>query len=149
MTKKQNIILSANLIVYLSILVWIALINTTFVALNTYIDPNSLFFVPLGLYTYVFLEKNSIAQRFGMIVATSLLFELAPYILASRATDIIDLTNNIISGVLGLVICYAAKKVLKERFKKTAVATSLLYTLAMVAIMLFVHLHPNHFIPIY
>lgn len=97
-------------------------------------------FVPLGLYFGVLLEKNSMIQKIGLVFATSLLFEITQYILAVGATDIMDLISNTIGGGVGLALCFAARKILKEHFNKVALAASVLCTLAMAAVVLFVQL---------
>lgn len=158
MTKKQNGIIIANLVVYLLILVWVVLFHATLETLNSAFDPdfrvinlylyfngiesilNVLVFVPLGLYFGVLLDKNSMIQKVGLVAAASLLLEITQYILAVGATDIMDLISNTIGGGVGLAICFAARKVLKEHFNKVAVAASILCTLAMVAIVGFVPL---------
>ncbi|MBQ8953309.1 MAG: VanZ family protein [Clostridia bacterium] len=158
MTKKQNGIIITNLVVYLLMLVWVVLFHATLESLNIAFDPdfrsislyfyfngresilNVLIFVPLGLHFGVLFDKNSMVQKVGMVVATSLLLEIMQYILAMGATDIMDLINNTIGGALGLSICSVARKVLKERFNKVAVVASVLCTLATVGIVLFVSL---------
>lgn len=158
MTKKQRGIIITNLVVYLLILVWVVLLHATFETLNSAFDPdfrginlylyfngiesmlNVLIFVPLGLYFGVLFAENSIARKVGMVVATSLLFEITQYVLAVGTTDVMDLINNTIGGGLGLAICFAARKVLKERFNRAALTASVLCTLVVVAIMLFVPL---------
>lgn len=158
MTKKHNGIIIANLVVYLLILVWVVLFHATLETLNSAFDPdfrainlylyfngiesilNVLIFVPLGLYFGVLLEKNSMIQKIGLVFATSLLFEITQYILAVGATDIMDLISNTIGGGVGLALCFAARKILKEHFNKVALVASVLCTLAMAAVVLFVQL---------
>lgn len=158
MTKKKNGIIFTNLVVYLLILIWVVLFHATLETLNSAFDPdfrtinlylyfngvesilNVLIFVPLGLYFGVLFEKNSIVQRVGMVVATSLLFEITQYMLAVGATDIMDLISNTIGGGAGLAICFFARKILKEHFNMLALVASVLCTLVMVVIVLFVPL---------
>lgn len=158
MTKKQNGVIIANLVAYLLILVWVVLFHATLETLNSAFDPdyrainfylyfngresilNMLVFVPLGLYFGVLFENKSNVQKIGMVVVTSLLFEVTQYILAVGASDIMDLIFNTIGGGIGLAICSVARKVLKEHFNKVALGASVLCTLVMVVIVLFVPL---------
>ncbi len=156
MTKKQRGVLVTNLVAYLLMLVWVVLFHATLETLHSAFDPdfcsinlypyfngmesilNGLIFVPLGLYLGVLFEGNAVARNVGLVVAVSFLLEIAQYILAVGATDVMDLINNTIGGALGLAICYAAKRILKKHFDRVALVASVLCTLAMVAIALFV-----------
>ena len=147
-----------HLAVYLAILAWVILFHGTLETLNSAFDPdfrsvnmylyfnglesvlNMLIFVPLGLYMEVLCERKSVIQKIGAVAAVSLLFEAAQYIFAVGTTDIMDLIHNSIGGGLGVIVCCMARRILKERFNRAAVTASVLGTLLMLAVILFIPL---------
>ena len=158
MTKKQNTIMLANLIIYLLVLVWVILFHGTLETLNSAFDPdfrsinlypyfngvesllNIFIFVPLGVYITVFFEKLTILPKVGLIAVVSLLFEIMQYILAVGCSDIMDLVNNSIGGLIGIAVCIALKRKLQENFCKIAVPVATLCSFCMTVIILFIPL---------
>lgn len=158
MKAKQKGLIISNLIVYLLVLVWVVLFHATLETLNSAFDPdyrtinfylyfngfesilNVLIFVPLGLYVGVLFENKNRLCRLAAIIATTLFFEITQYIFAVGGTDIMDIINNSIGGVLGLIICHFAQKTLKQNFYKVATIASVLCTLCVVIVVVFVPL---------
>lgn len=158
MAKKQRSFITTGFMVYLLILIWVVLFHGTLETLHSAFDPdlritnlclyfngresilNMLIFVPLGLYLGILCEKQASMRKIGMIVAVSLFFEIIQFIFAVGTTDIMDLINNGIGGGAGLAICLWAKKLLKARFYQAARVSSMLCTLLMLVVVVFVPL---------
>lgn len=114
--------------IYLAILVWIILFKFVFswddlphlrsinlipygesVIINGKLDiselwQNVLAFVPLGIYLGMLNPKGKVWKKLVLIAITSLILEVFQYILAVGASDITDLINNTIGGIIGLLI---------------------------------------------
>lgn len=114
--------------IYLAILVWIILFKFVFswddlphlrsinlipygesVIINGKLDiselwQNVLAFVPLGIYLGMLNPKGKVWKKIVLIAITSLILEVFQYILAVGASDITDLINNTIGGIIGLLI---------------------------------------------
>lgn len=65
---------------------------------------NVLAFVPLGIYLGMLDSKGKIWKKVVTIAMISLGLEALQYILAVGASDITDLINNTLGGIIGLLI---------------------------------------------
>lgn len=79
---------------------------------------NVIVFIPLGLYLNMLKKDWKISRKIGVLAGISLLFEMLQYILAIGATDITDLINNTLGGIVGLGVYTLFYKGLKTE-KKT------------------------------
>ena len=158
MVKKHKGIIGMCLVVYLLTLVWVILFHTTLETLNHLCDPfwrsidftlsfngretllNVLLFIPFGLFLGALCEKTSLARKIGIIAAVPLFFEIAQYIFSMGSSTLMDVISNSIGGVVGLAVCHAMRKLLKDRFYPVVLGASVLGTLLIVAIVLFVPL---------
>ena len=158
MTKAQKAILQAGYLLYLLVLVWIILFHGTLETLNSAFDPdfrainlypyfngsesllNMLIFAPVGAYVSALSGKNGVFKSLVSILATTLLFEIIQYIMAIGTTDVMDVINNTIGGIAGVVFVLFAMKLLRERFYKIATPVAALATIGVAIIALFVPL---------
>lgn len=156
MSKRHYGIICLNFVLYLCVLIWVILFHGTLETLNSAFDPdlrslnfylyfngresilNMLIFVPVGLYIDILLNRKVYMWKFGAILVTTLLFEILQFIFAIGGTDIMDIINNSIGGLVGLAICHCARRILKSHFDKIVVYSSTVCTLVLCVIMLFV-----------
>lgn len=114
--------------IYLAILVWIILFKFSFswssvphlrninlipygqsVIVNGRVDiaelwQNILAFVPLGIYLGLLNSKGKVWKKIVTIAIISLIIEVLQYVFSIGASDITDLINNTIGGIIGLLI---------------------------------------------
>ena len=139
MKGKQKFLVSVLFLIYLALLVWIILFKLQFNIndLDTvrsinlipfYYDKeigtvfhlkevfeNLLIFVPMGIYLQMLLPKCRFHGKLIIIAGTSLLLEVAQYVLAIGRSDITDLITNFMGGLLGLALYGMMARLLKNR----------------------------------
>lgn len=76
---------------------------------------NVIVFIPLGLYLSVLNMPKKIWARVLTGFAVSLIFESVQYIFEIGTTDITDLINNTVGTIIGVLLCYGLRKLLKEK----------------------------------
>jgi len=76
---------------------------------------NLLIFVPMGIYLQMLLPKCRFHGKLIIIAVTSLLLEVAQYVLAIGRSDITDLITNFMGGLLGLALYGMMARLLKNR----------------------------------
>ena len=122
MKGKQKFLVSVLFLIYLALLVWIILFKLQFNIndLDTVISlkevfENLLIFVPMGIYLQMLLPKCRFHGKLIIIAGTSLLLEVAQYVLAIGRSDITDLITNFMGGLLGLALYGMMARLLKNR----------------------------------
>jgi len=65
---------------------------------------NILVFVPSGVYICIFCDKCSWWKKGIMLFGLSLLFEILQYVFAIGGTDITDVINNTLGGIIGIFV---------------------------------------------
>lgn len=75
---------------------------------------NILAFVPLGLYLGMLFKKWHIYQHIIVFFLVSLGFEIVQYVFAIGASDITDVINNVIGGMIGLLVYRILRFMLKN-----------------------------------
>lgn len=130
LTSKNNVadrITVGLLFIYLAALVWIIIfkMNVQFsymehhrgINLIPYNEPhlhngrpdvgelilNALIFVPLGIYIGVLFKSWGTVRKIFVFFLTSLGLETVQYMLAMGASDITDVINNTMGGIMGLI----------------------------------------------
>lgn len=78
---------------------------------------NVVIFIPLGIYAGILCKKWSVASKISLFFLISLLCEIFQYILGVGASDITDIINNTVGGILGLVIYMGIVKIFKDQLK--------------------------------
>lgn len=146
--------------IYIAILVWIILFKFAFsrsgvshlrsinlipygesVIVNGKLDiselwQNVLAFVPLGIYLGMLNSKGKIWKKLVTIAAISLVIEVLQYIFAIGASDITDIINNTIGGIIGLLIYAFAYFIFGRRTNMILRRIALICTLIIVAFLI-------------
>lgn len=137
--KSKNQRLSEVLfLVYLIVLIWLIIFKTEFslanindmrnINLDPYAAParvngqivyeeiyfNILAFLPFGLYLGLLFKKWNIFQHTLILLLVSTSFEVIQYVFSIGATDITDVLNNVMGGIIGLLIYHSMKWILKD-----------------------------------
>jgi len=78
---------------------------------------NVVVFVPLGIYTGILFEKWKIINKLFLFFLISFTCELLQYIFSIGASDITDLINNTLGGLIGLIIYKVIERAFKNKLK--------------------------------
>lgn len=112
---------------------------------------NAVIFIPLGIYSgvlfmtiessqrgFLLFKKWSIRKLIFFFFLISLICEISQFILGVGASDITDIINNTLGGILGLVIYKIIAKLLKDDIKvqKFINVIALTLTVPMVLLLL-------------
>lgn len=96
---------------------------------------NAIAFVPVGIYLSMLKPKWSFIKKILPIAGISLLYEILQYILAIGATDITDLLNNTIGGIVGICFYVFAKMLLKDKAVKVLNILAVIGTVGVLGLM--------------
>lgn len=109
------------------------------------IRDNILIFIPFGIYICMLKTKLSFAKIFVAIIGLSLLFEVIQFIFAMGRTDITDIINNTLGGLIGIGIYALLFKIFKNRTVQVINILALVVTACVV--VRFAHLfYLSHFV---
>ena len=75
---------------------------------------NMMVFLPFGVYLSMLKPDWQLWKRTCPAIGVSLLFEIIQYIFAIGATDVTDLINNSLGGILGCLLYTLCTKLLHE-----------------------------------
>jgi glycopeptide antibiotics resistance protein len=78
---------------------------------------NVMIFVPLGIYAAILFDKWVFAKKIFLFFSISFLFEAFQFIFGIGASDITDVINNTIGGILGLILYKGIEKLFKNKVK--------------------------------
>lgn len=137
--KSKNQRLSEVLfLIYLAVLIWLIIFKAEFslanindmrnINLDPYAAParingqivyeeiyfNVLAFLPFGLYLGLLFKKWNVFQHMLILLLVSTSFEVIQYIFSIGATDITDVINNVMGGIIGLLVYHGMKWILKD-----------------------------------
>lgn len=76
---------------------------------------NILAFVPLGVYVHLFGRRWNFGLKILPGLCLSLFYEITQFAFAIGVTDITDVINNTLGGVLGLLIALLLCRLFKEK----------------------------------
>ena len=151
--EKAGFLIWILFFIYLALLVWIILFKMAFsleglphirninlipygasVIVNGSLDKselvnNIIIFLPLGLYLGMLSRRGKFWRNIAVIVGISLVLEICQYILAVGSTDITDLINNTIGGVIGLLIFFVLSKLFGKNTNKILGIIALICTI--------------------
>lgn len=65
---------------------------------------NILAFLPFGLYLGILFKKWNVYQNILLFLLVSLSFEIVQYIFLIGASDITDVINNVLGGMIGMIL---------------------------------------------
>ena len=78
---------------------------------------NAVIFIPLGIYLNVLLSRWSVARKVFLVLIVSLICEICQFILGVGASDITDIINNVLGGIIGLALYKGTEKLAKNKDK--------------------------------
>lgn len=78
---------------------------------------NVAIFMPLGIYSGILLKKWTTRKKIFLFFFISLIFEISQFVLGVGASDITDIINNTLGGIIGLVIYKGIEKILRNSIK--------------------------------
>lgn len=78
---------------------------------------NAIIFIPVGLYLCMLKKDWKFGKKVGILAGISLTFEILQFLFGIGATDITDIINNTLGGMLGLGIYQIFCKLLKNERK--------------------------------
>ena len=102
----------------------------------TEIIQNVLAFIPFGILISVLRDKEKFIKKIIPIVLTSLLFEVLQFIFGIGASDITDVINNSLGGIIGIAIAFGISKIFKNSWKKIINIVSIIFAVILVLFIL-------------
>jgi len=138
--KRKNITILL-FIIYLLILTWIILFKMSFsfdelpnlrninlipyaesLIVNNSVDYseiiyNSVAFIPVGIYISILRSNWPFLIKITPVLALSIFYEVMQFIFAIGATDITDVINNTIGGIVGILFYLIISKLIKNKEK--------------------------------
>jgi glycopeptide antibiotics resistance protein len=101
---------------------------------------NVLVFVPLGLYLSM-VARWSLGRNVLTILATSVALEAIQYAFAIGRSDITDVLENTVGGMLGIGIYVLANKALRHHADRVLTIVALIVTVVALAFFTFLKAH--------
>ncbi len=78
---------------------------------------NAVIFLPLGIYLEILFKKYSTCRKIFFVFLISFICEVSQFILGVGASDITDIINNMIGGIIGIAIYKVIVKIIKNDVK--------------------------------
>ncbi|AWK51581.1 hypothetical protein DIC82_11310 [Clostridium beijerinckii] len=78
---------------------------------------NVVIFVPLGIYAEILFKRWGTLKKLFLFFLISLICEVFQYIINIGASDITDIINNTLGGLIGLIIYKGSEKAFKNSVK--------------------------------
>lgn len=78
---------------------------------------NVLIFIPLGIYVGTLFKDLDIRKKLFLFFLISLICEVLQFILGVGASDITDIINNTLGGILGLMVYKGIEKIFPNSIK--------------------------------
>jgi glycopeptide antibiotics resistance protein len=78
---------------------------------------NAVIFLPLGIYLEILFKKYSTVRKILFVFLISFICEVSQFILGVGASDITDIINNMIGGIIGIAIYKVIVKIIKNDVK--------------------------------
>ena len=95
---------------------------------------NVMIFVPLGIYVGILFKRWSIGKNLLLFFFISLICEVFQFVLGVGASDITDIINNTLGGIIGLLII----KGIEKGFKNSVKAQKFINTIATIGTVLMI-----------
>lgn len=86
---------------------------------------NCIIFIPLGIYLEMLYPRKSVIKKILTIAGISLSCEILQYIMAIGASDITDIINNTLGGVIGLFLMHIVLRMFNYSDRVYKVVTTL------------------------
>ncbi len=97
---------------------------------------NVVIFVPLGIYAGILFKRWSIRKKLLLFFLISLICEVLQFVLGIGASDITDIINNTLGGIIGLIIYILIEKAFKDSIK-TQKFINIIATIGTILMILF------------
>lgn len=141
MKSKNQRLTEILFIIYLLVLIWIIVFKMEFSIANIdgiqnlNLDPysaparingevvyeeiifNILAFLPFGMYLGILFKKSNIFQYILVFLLVSLSFEIIQYIFSIGASDITDVINNVLGGIIGIILFHLLNLFTRDNHK--------------------------------
>ncbi|MDR3315110.1 MAG: VanZ family protein [Coriobacteriales bacterium] len=105
---------------------------------------NILLFIPLGIYICMLKSEWSFAKKVLPIVGSSLAFEVIQFIFALGRSDITDILDNTLGGLIGVALYALLFKIFKSRTVKIVDILALVLTVCILLYFAYLFYH-SHF----
>ncbi len=93
---------------------------------------NILIFIPFGIYICLLKEKWSLGKKVLIIILLTLAFEVTQFVFAMGRSDITDVLDNTLGGMIGIGIYALLRIIFKERTTKVINVFALIVTVIIV-----------------
>lgn len=93
---------------------------------------NILIFIPLGIYIYMIEYEWPFMKKVFPIIGLSLSLELIQFIFAIGRTDVTDLLDNTLGGIIGIGLSAILFKIFKNRTVKIVNMLTFVFTVCVV-----------------
>lgn len=100
---------------------------------------NVLIFIPLGIYTEILFTKWALLKKIGLFFALSFLIESLQFIGRIGASDVTDILNNTLGGILGFLFYQGVERLFKNRMNAQKYI-NILASIVSILILLFLFL---------
>jgi len=105
---------------------------------------NVLIFVPLGMYAGALFKSWNIAKQVFLFFLVSFICEASQYILKLGVSDITDIIDNTLGGIIGLLIFKATAKAFNDSVKAQKILNVVATTGTILLISLLLFLKMGH-----
>lgn len=78
---------------------------------------NIILFLPMGIYLNYYSSNTKLLRNIFILAVCSFSLEALQYILAIGASDITDIINNTLGGLIGILLCRLLFKIVKTKEK--------------------------------
>ena len=97
---------------------------------------NVIAFIPVGIYLGMMKTDWSFLKKLSTIAGISLLYEITQFVFAIGATDITDLIDNTLGGIIGILVFMFLYKVFKEKIFRILNALATICTVSLLSLIL-------------
>lgn len=106
---------------------------------------NVLLFIPLGIYACMLKSDWPLIKKLLFIIGLAFAFEAIQYVFAIGRSDITDIINNKLGGIIGIGIYALLQKIFKGRTH--TVVNILAFAVTIIVVLRFAHLfYLSHFV---
>ena len=94
---------------------------------------NTLLFIPLGVYICMLKSKWTFWKKLLPIIGLTFAFEILQFIFALGRSDITDILDNILGGLIGIAVYALLFKIFKSKTDKILLIFAVILTVCVVA----------------
>ncbi|QKN24647.1 VanZ family protein [Caproicibacterium lactatifermentans] len=162
--RKQRTLTKVLLVIYLAMLTWLVLFKLSFSLSMFYryqhinlipfgasflpdgrlnlaeILGNVFIFIPLGIFLKMLKPSWSFAKKTALCFSLSLVYEVLQYVFALGTTDVTDLLDNTVGGMLGIGLYILFKKWWKGKTDRVMNIFMLVFMALILAAVLYLNM---------